>query len=135
MCFKFLPLFLAFVPLCQAQMLAYQEPWGKDSGMKIAQASAQAERPSLPVEIAHSIIRFHQQVISPVDGPRSHFRPSSSEYMKQAMSRYGFIRGYFMGCDRLLRENSDEWVYRTVEDDGKIFKYDPAFLNKYAFEP
>lgn len=135
MCFKYLPLFLASAALCHAQMLAYQEPWGKDSGMKIAYPPDQTERPSLPIEIAHSIIRFHQQVISPVDGPRSHFRPSSSEYMKQAMSRYGFIRGYFMGCDRLLRENSDEWVYRTVEDDGKIFKYDPAFLNKYSYEP
>jgi hypothetical protein len=30
-----------------------------------------------------------------------------------------------MGCDRLMRENSDEWVYRKIESEGKIFKYDP----------
>lgn len=31
-----------------------------------------------------------------------------------------------MGCDRLMRENSDDWVYRKVEENGKLFKYDPV---------
>jgi hypothetical protein len=82
--------------------------------------------------VADAVIRFHQEVISPVDGPRSHYRPSSSQYMHQAMHRYGFLKGFIMGCDRLLRENDEEWVYRTIQDnDGKIFKYDPAKANKY----
>ena len=36
-----------------------------------------------------------------------------------------------MGCDRLLRENDEKWVYHTVEIDGQKFKYDPARENKY----
>jgi hypothetical protein len=51
--------------------------------------------------------------------------------MHQAMHNYGFLKGFIMGCDRLLRENDEEWVYRTIQIDGKIFKYDPAKTNKY----
>ena len=129
--FRSLIPFLICVQL-SAQVYLYQEPWGKDSGMKIAKSEERAERHSLGVEIAHQVIAFHQNVISPVDGPRSHFRPSSSQYMKQAMERYGFVTGFFMGCDRLLRENGDEWVYRTIDDNGTIFKYDPASPDKYS---
>jgi putative component of membrane protein insertase Oxa1/YidC/SpoIIIJ protein YidD len=117
-----------------AEIPLYQEPWGKDSGMKMASPQDSPKRYSMAVQIAHSVIRFHQEVLSPVDGPRSSFRPSSSEYMKRAMMRYGFLTGYFMGCDRLLRENSEKWVYRTVDDNGQIFKYDPAQTNKYSLE-
>jgi putative component of membrane protein insertase Oxa1/YidC/SpoIIIJ protein YidD len=70
-------------------------------------------------------IWFHQNVISPVDGPRSHFKPSSSNYMLQAIQKHGFIQGYMMGCDRLLRENSDPWIYRTAVIDGALWKIDP----------
>ena len=51
--------------------------------------------------------------------------------MQLAMQRYGFLKGFIMGCDRLLRENDEEWVYRTVEIDGRRFKYDPAKTDKY----
>jgi putative component of membrane protein insertase Oxa1/YidC/SpoIIIJ protein YidD len=71
------------------------------------------------------VIRFHQEIISPVDGPRSHFRPSSSQYMLQAVQKHGSLQGFIMGCDRLLRENSDAWVYRTTEYNGALYKWDP----------
>jgi uncharacterized protein len=45
--------------------------------------------------------------------------------------RYGFLKGYIMGCDRLLRENDEEWIYRTIEVDGKTCKYDLAIVDKY----
>lgn len=109
----------------------YFEPWGKDAELSLPKPlEAQADS-SIATRIADKIIRFHQEVISPVDGPRSHFRPTSSRYMQLAMKRYGFIKGYLMGCDRLLRENDEEWVYRKIEIDGRIFKYDPAKTDKY----
>jgi uncharacterized protein len=106
----------------------FYEPWGKDADLKykpseVEEATTSAR--SLAVRTAEHIIRFHQNVLSPVDGPRSHFRPSSSAYMMQSMQKHGFIKGFLMGCDRLMRENSDEWVYRKIEENGKLYKYDP----------
>jgi hypothetical protein len=110
----------------------YFEPWGKDASLKYpCKAALHLEAPSTAVRIADTVIQFHQQVISPVDGPRSHYRPSSSQYMHLAMHNYGFLKGFLMGCDRLLRENDEQWVYRTIQVDGQIFKYDPPKINKY----
>ncbi len=109
----------------------YFEPWGKDSGLRVPPDKQEEKTPSIATRVADLIIRFHQEVISPVDGPRSHFRPTSSRYMQLAMQRYGFLKGWIMGCDRLLRENDEKWVYRTIELDGRLFKYDPAKENKY----
>lgn len=122
---------LLFFPFLAFAASGFHEPWGKDAGLKQTKKVEEKKEDSIPVKIANAIIRFHQEVISPVDGPRSHYRPTSSTYMKLAMHRYGFIQGYLMGCDRLLRENDEEWVYRKIEIDGKIYKFDPAKTNKY----
>jgi putative component of membrane protein insertase Oxa1/YidC/SpoIIIJ protein YidD len=127
-------LFSCWITLFSFSLLAhpgYFEPWGKDAELKPPQEEKRKERTSVATQIADAIIRFHQEVISPVDGPRSHYRPTSSQYMHLAMHRYGFLKGFIMGCDRLLRENDEEWVYRTIQVDGRIFKYDPAKENKY----
>jgi uncharacterized protein len=122
---------LFLLPLSLIAKEPYREPWGRDADLKAPQAKQLAPPTHIAVRIADSIIRFHQDVISPVDGPRSHFRPTSSRYMQLAMQRYGFIRGFLMGCDRLLRENDEEWVYNTIEIDGKSYKYDPAWSDKH----
>lgn len=111
----------------------YYEPWGTDSTLLHPIKKKEVPQYSLGVELADLMIRFHQEVISPVDGPRSHYRPSSSRYMQLAMYRYGFLKGFVMGCDRLLRENDEKWVYRTVKIDDQFFKYDPACINKTEF--
>jgi len=103
----------------------YHEPWGKDADLKMPTESPVQAPLSLVVQAAQEVILFHQNIISPVDGPRSHFRPTSSRYMLLAIRRHGLLRGFLMGCDRLLRENDDDWVYRTVEIDGKLYKHDP----------
>ena len=102
----------------------YEEPWGRDKQF--------FESPKLPTEADEGLlartgigmIRVHQKFVSPWDGPRSHFRPSSSQYTLLAMRRYGFFKGFMMGCSRLERENKDPWVYRTVEMAGFTFKED-----------
>ena len=109
--------------------VGYVEPWGKDSSL-IAKKSLIPPLPpsqSFFTKIAEQVILFHQNVISTVDGPRSHFRPTSSRYMLLAMKRHGFIKGFVMGCDRLLREDKEEWVYRTIVIDGETFKWDPTY--------
>ena len=113
----------------------FEEPWGKDVDLyhsQYIQKKEENKKPSILTKIANKIITFKQKVISPVDGPRSHFRPTSSKYMQLAMHRYGFFKGYIMGCDRLLRENNEKWVYRTIKIDGIEYKYDPAVEDKYT---
>ena len=107
-------------------------PWGKDadlvsqSSCHTAAASSQCKTPVLG-RLGEVMIQFHQEVISPADGPRSHFIPSSSQYTLDAMRRYGFFQGVAMGCDRLLRENKDPWVYRLTRNAaGETMKYDPV---------
>ena len=110
----------------------YFEPWGKDENLHVPvkKKSSLYDVPPVRNPLVHGmdlLVRFHQSVISPVDGPRSHFRPTSSRYMLVAMKRHGFIKGFIMGCDRLMRENSDPWVYRQKEINGVVYKWDPTY--------
>lgn len=135
MVFKTLFLLWLTVPLFSE--IGFVEPWGKDQEL-IPQSShfpPMPEKPNFLTRMAEGVILFHQNIISPVDGPRSHFRPTSSRYMLLAMKRHGFIKGYIMGCDRLLRENKEEWVYRTKTIDGEIYKWDPTFSSSKRKSP
>lgn len=120
--FQFLPFF------------AEAAPWGKDADIAKWEKVTTEKKEINAVcntflfgQIAEVGIAFHQNVISPADGPRSHFLPSSSQYTLDAMRSHGFFLGVAMGCDRLMRENNDPWVYRTsVNKSGKLMKLDPA---------
>ncbi len=107
----------------------YFEPWGKDKNLSINDLtlSTPPKRYNPLNQAAEALILFHQNVLSPADGPRSHFRPTSARYMLLAMRRHGFLKGYLKGCDRLLRENDDPWVYRTITIDHKKYKFDPTY--------
>ncbi len=109
-----------------ASALVAEDPWGMDSELAFSSVPVQAKNSSW-IAGADAVILFHQQVISPADGPRSHFIPSSSTYALQAIRRYGFFTGFCMGCDRLLRENSDPWIYPHITTrDGDILKWNPV---------
>lgn len=107
----------------------YFEPFGKDSELisKPPSITTPPKSENPLAKAAEGVILFHQNVISPVDGPRSHFRPTSARYALLAIRRHGLVKGYLMACDRLLRENKDPWVYRTRIIDQKEYKWDPTF--------
>ena len=120
-------LFFSFSTLI-ANGPGYFPPWGKDSELILYQEDpSPPKRTDLLSMAAEQIILFHQNIISPVDGPRSHFRPTSARYMLLAIRRYGFFMGYIKGCDRLLRENKDPWIYRTRTINNVIYKWDPTY--------
>lgn len=48
-------------------------------------------------------IRFYQRRISPLMGARCIYTPTCSEYAYQAISRYGLVRGVWLGLRRILR--------------------------------
>lgn len=50
------------------------------------------------------LLNFYQKRISPL-GQHCKFYPSCSEYMKQAVVKYGVFKGVFLGIIRLLRCN------------------------------
>lgn len=102
-------------------------PWGKDADLvrKRNVETPQNQR-SVGVQFAEKMISFHQNVISRADGPRSHFVPSSSQYTLEAIRKYGFFKGYILGCDRLMRENNEKWIYENTMGPYCILKYDPV---------
>lgn len=108
---------------CFILMPLWADPWGKDADMAYQHKPT---CPPTPIEtplfgqFGEMMIGFHQQVISPCDGPRSHFYPSSSQYTLDAMRRYGFFKGFMLGCDRLLRENNEDWVYQKEATGLKL---------------
>lgn len=106
---RYLFLILLITPLCA-------DPWGKDADMACCRhACVPCKRQHGPlISFAECMIRFHKHVISPADGPRSHYTPSSSIYTLQSIRKYGFFWGFLFGCDRLMRENNDEWLYPKV---------------------
>jgi hypothetical protein len=97
------------------------DPWGRDAELVF---------PSPPAEdpvggFGAGMIRYYQKNISPISGPRSSFLPTSSEYTRQAIVKFGYAKGIAIGCDRLLRENGEEWVYPLIFKYGSWRKYDP----------
>lgn len=49
------------------------------------------------------LIRAYQIIISPLFGPTCRFYPTCSEYARQAISRYGFVKGVYLSIRRILR--------------------------------
>ncbi len=107
----------------------YFEPWGKDAALikKRTLSTDPPKRFDPLTKASEAIILFHQNILSPVDGPRSHFRPTSSRYMLHSIKRHGFLKGAIKGFDRLIRENNDPWVYRTITINNTIYKWDPTY--------
>lgn len=49
------------------------------------------------------LIRFYQIAISPLLGPSCRFTPTCSQYAKEAIIKYGAIKGSWLALKRLLR--------------------------------
>ena len=50
-----------------------------------------------------NLINFYQKHISPFIKPSCVFYPSCSEYTKQAIEKYGVLKGIYLGFLRILR--------------------------------
>lgn len=53
-------------------------------------------------------IKIYQKVISPIiqfKGIHCKYYPTCSEYTKQAIEKYGIIKGMYLGTKRILRCN------------------------------
>jgi putative membrane protein insertion efficiency factor len=50
-----------------------------------------------------ALLRFYKRFISPALPSACRFAPTCSEYMAQAVEKYGAARGVWLGIRRLLR--------------------------------
>lgn len=67
---------------------------------------ATAARPAGPGLLARgclALIRGYQRFISPAFPPACRFHPSCSQYTLEAVTRYGALRGNWLGLRRLVR--------------------------------
>ncbi len=53
--------------------------------------------------VALFLIRLYQRVVSPYLPPSCRYTPTCSEYARQAIERYGLLRGGWLGLKRILR--------------------------------
>ncbi|MCH9625026.1 MAG: putative membrane protein insertion efficiency factor [Chlamydiales bacterium] len=105
------------------------DPWGADATLVYKKRKNTAiQKPQLTKgqKSCRAMIRFFQVYISPIDGPRSSFYPTSSQYALEAIQKHGVFQGIAMGCDRLMRENGEFWVYERTGDYGIDRKVDPV---------
>jgi uncharacterized protein len=49
------------------------------------------------------LIRVYQWTLSPLIGPTCRFEPSCSQYALEAIQRFGFLRGCWLGVLRIGR--------------------------------
>ncbi len=54
-------------------------------------------------QISLLLIRCYQLFLSPLFGRHCRFYPTCSVYTYQAIEKYGFIKGIFLGSKRLLK--------------------------------
>ena len=54
-------------------------------------------------KIALNLIRFYKRFISPLLPPSCIYTPTCSQYIYEAIERYGVLRGSLMGAWRILR--------------------------------
>jgi putative membrane protein insertion efficiency factor len=53
--------------------------------------------------IGLTVLTFYQRWISPLLGPACRFEPTCSHYAADAIRSYGFVRGAWKACVRLLK--------------------------------
>jgi len=53
--------------------------------------------------VALFLIAVYQKVISPSFPPSCRYIPTCSQYTREAIEKYGFLKGSFLGARRLLR--------------------------------
>ena len=52
------------------------------------------------------LINIYKRTLSPIIGNNCRFTPTCSEYTKQAIEKYGVIKGVFKGIKRLSKCNN-----------------------------
>jgi len=75
-------------------------------------------------------LKFYQKYLSGVSGDRCGMYPSCSHYSSQAFARHGWLKGWIMTCDRLVRCSRDEVALSPpIMVQGRRQTHDPLDNN------
>ena len=78
------------------------------------------------------IIKFYKKYISSLDGNRCSMYPSCSKYASTAFKKHGFLIGWIMTCDRLIRCGGDEVLTsKQISVNNKKIYIDPVNANDF----
>ncbi len=92
---------------------------------------AQSPAENNPTDI-NPAIKFYQKHISGIDGDRCPMYPHCSGYSAQAIRKHGFVLGWIMSCDRLLRCGKDEVrLSPHIKINGRELTFDPVSANDF----
>jgi len=82
-----------------------------------------------PVAMA---LTFFRKTISRADGHRCMMYPSCSHYSGQAFAKHGFVKGWVMSSDRLLRCGRDEKrLSEEIIINKRVYVFDPLQHNDF----
>lgn len=118
--------------LCSAP-LAMDGPWSVSSRSPIFDSSSK----NLNKESSYHFnmllwgVEGFQKFISPVDGDRCSMYPTCSAYSKEAIRKYGTVKGFIMTSDRLLHEGDESSYAPIIKIHGKLRVYDPVENNDF----
>lgn len=59
----------------------------------------------LPALAIIAVVRLYQLTLSPIFGRQCRFQPTCSQYMIEAVEKYGAVRGVLKGIGRIVRCN------------------------------
>jgi putative membrane protein insertion efficiency factor len=76
-------------------------------------------------------VKFFQNFISPVDGDRCAMYPTCSAYSRQAIKKYGAIKGFVMTADRVIHEGDEQRFAPLIRKGGSLSYYDPPENNDF----
>ena len=81
------------------------ESGGIDGDETTAPSKEPKASASFPRRIIEGLINVYQDWISPLLGRHCRFRPTCSEYTKEALRKHGVIKGLYFGVTRIIRCN------------------------------
>lgn len=122
-------LFLFFFFLCSTEAAAQDDP------MKGPWATPEESHNTTHTSAgpAVQLIRLYQGLLSPIAGGRCPMHPSCSEYGIECFTKHGWIKGWVMTWDRLLRCGRDELrsAPQILTKGGRYKFYDPIGANDF----
>ncbi len=78
------------------------------------------------------LLSYYKKTISAADGARCPMFPSCSAYCFKAIKKHGWLLGWIMSCDRLLRCGRDELkLCSKIFKNNESFCYDPVENNEF----